>query len=84
MEKRKLDDIVKKMEQLAAMLRGGQVSPGVFEKLTALCSSMAFGDGQTAMAVQNQLATTDWDKNGQWLTGIKRLIEMASKLGVTL
>jgi len=56
----------------------------VSEKLTSLCGSLAAGDGNTALGVQMQLATTDWDKNGQWLTGIKRLIEMASKLGVTL
>ena len=31
-----------------------------------------------------QITTSDWADNGPWLMGVKRLIEMTSKLGVTL
>jgi protein transport protein SEC31 len=31
-----------------------------------------------------QITTSDWADNGAWLMGVKRLIEMTSKLGVRL
>ena len=69
---------------LTEKLRGGAVSAAVFERLTALCQSLAVGDARTALDVHVQITTSDWADNGPWLMGVKRLIEMTSKLGVTL
>ena len=56
----------------------------VFERLSELCRALAAGDAQTAGALHLEIATSDWADNGNWLMGVKRLIEMTSKLGVTL
>lgn len=84
MEQRKLDDVNKRLMLLTEKLRSGAVHPAVFEKLTDLSRALAGGDAHTASQLQVQLTTSDWADNGQWLMGVKRLIEMTSKLGVTL
>ena len=84
MEVRKLEDVNKRLGLLSGKLRNGAVSAGVFERLTALCQALAGGDARTALDVVVQITTSDWANNGPWLTGVKRLIEMSSKLQVTL
>ena len=58
--------------------------PAVFDKLTELVGALGAGDWNTSAALQTALSQSDWADNGQWLMGIRRLIEIASKLGVTL
>ena len=84
LEMRKVDDIKKRLALLSDKLRTGAVSDGVFEKLHQLCASLAAGDGHTALDLHVQITTTDWSDNGPWLMGVKRLIEMTGKLGVTM
>ena len=69
---------------LTAKLRGGEVSSGVFNTLTSLSQALAAGDARTALDLHMQITTSDWADNGGWLMGVKRLIEVTSKLGVTL
>ena len=47
-------------------------------------SALATGDARTALEVHVQITTSDWADNGAWLMGVKRLIEITAKLGVTL
>ena len=84
MEKRKLDDVNKRLATLAEKLRAGGVSQAVFDRLTELTNALGGGDGHTALNIHVQITTTDWADNGTWLMGVKRLIEMTSKLGITL
>ena len=57
----------------------------VFDKLHELCRALTAGDAQTALQLHMQLMESDWaGGNGAWMPGVKRLIEVTSKLGVTL
>ena len=84
LDKRKLDDVVKRLSSLNTKLTNGEISPGVFEQLVTLCTALGAGDTRSALDVHVQMTTSDWADNGSWLMGVKRLIEMTSKLGVTL
>jgi len=83
-DKRKLDDVEKRIGILVTKLSSGEIAAAVFEKLLRMCQALAAGDARTAGDLQVQIATTDWVDNGHWLMGLKRLIEMTSKLQVTL
>jgi len=84
LEQRKVDDIKKRLGLLADKLRSGAVTAAVFEKLLQLCTALGSGDARTAQDLHVQITTSDWSDNGPWLMGVKRLLEMTSKLGVTL
>ena len=61
-----------------------QVSAEVFAQLAQLCQALAAGDAATALQIHVAITTSDWADNGQWLMGLKRLIEMVGKLQVRL
>ena len=84
MDKRKMEDVAKRMAGLEAKLASGEVSAAVFGNLSQLCTALGGGDVQTALNVHVQITTSDWADNGQWLMGLKRLIEMVAKLQVRL
>ena len=84
LEQRKLDDVTRRLGSLSDKLRQGGVSPVVFERLQQLCGFLAIGDAANALEMHVQITTSDWADNGAWLMGVKRLIEMTSKLGVRL
>lgn len=69
---------------LEAKLASGEVSVAVFGSLSELCRALGGGDVQAALNVHVQITTSDWADNGQWLMGLKRLIEMVAKLQVRL
>ena len=84
MDKRKMEDVQKRVGGLEAKLASGEVSVAVFGSLSELCRALGGGDVQAALNVHVQITTSDWADNGQWLMGLKRLIEMVAKLQVRL
>ena len=84
LEQRKVEDIKKRLGLLTEKLRSGAISSGVFDKLHQLCTALGSGDARIALELHVQITTSDWSDNGPWLMGVKRLIEMTSKLGVSL
>ena len=52
--------------------------------ITCMCQALAAGDVATALQIHVAITTSDWADNGQWLMGLKRLIEMVGKLQVRL
>ena len=52
--------------------------------ITCMCQALAAGDVATALQIHVVITTSDWADNGQWLMGLKRLIEMVGKLQVRL
>merc|ERR1719390_5633 len=80
MDKRKMEDVAKRMAGLEAKLGAGEVSAAVFGNLSQLCTALGGGDVQTALNIHVAITTSDWADNGQWLMGLKRLIEMVAKL----
>lgn len=83
-DKRKLDDIEKRATGLYQKLGSCELSKPVFDKLLLLCQALAAGDARAALDLHVSITTTDWADNGSWLMGLKRLIELVSKLGLTL
>ena len=79
-----MDDVAKRMGGLEAKLSTGEVSLEVFGQLSQLCQALAAGDVATALHLHVAITTSDWADNGQWLMGLKRLIEMVGKLQVRL
>lgn len=84
LDKRRLDDVVKRASLLQGKLSAGEVSEAVFDRLLPLCQALAAGDSRTALDLHVAITTTDWADNGPWLMGLKRLIELTAKLNVTL
>ena len=62
------------------------IHPGGFFHSSRLVprAALAGGDARTALDIHVAITTTDWAENGAWLMGLKRLIEIVSKLGVAL
>ena len=56
----------------------------VFGKLEQICQALTASDIRTALAIHVEITTTDWTENQSLPIGLKRLIEMVTKLGVTL
>jgi len=83
-DKRKLEDVEKRVSVLYCKLESGEVSAAVFEQLLQMCQALAKGDARTASDLHVAITTTDWADNGAWLMGMKRLIEVTSKHGITL
>jgi protein transport protein SEC31 len=79
MDKRKMDDVDKRLKILFQKLLKHEVTVGIFEKLEQLCQALSVGDYQAALGLHVAITTTDWADNGAWLMGLKRLIEMVSK-----
>ena len=79
-----MEDVAKQMAGLEAKLGTGEVSAEVFAQLAQLCQALAAGDAATALQIHVAITTSDWADNGQWLMGLKRLIEMVGKLQVRL
>ena len=79
-----MEDVAKRMAGLEAKLGTGEVSAEVFAQLAQLCQALAAGDAATALQIHVAITTSDWADNGQWLMGLKRLIEMVGKLQVRL
>ena len=84
MDKRKMEDVAKRLGGLEAKLATGEISTAVFGSLSELCRALAGGDVQTALNIHVAITTSDWADNGQWLMGLKRLIEMVTKLQIRL
>jgi len=85
LDRRKLDDVEKRINGLAPKLHSGAVSAAAFEKLQQICASLAAADIPTALAYHVEMvAGPHGTENQMWLMGLKRLIDMVTKLQVTL
>ncbi|KAM0830220.1 hypothetical protein ACQ4PT_066344 [Festuca glaucescens] len=74
-KKREIEDNSKKIGALFAKLNTGDISPNVSSKLIQMCSALDNSDLATAMQIQIQLTTSDWDECNFWLSALKRMIK---------
>jgi protein transport protein SEC31 len=74
-KKREIEDNSKKIGALFAKLNSGDISPNVSSKLIQMCSALDNSDLATAMQIQIQLTTSDWDECNFWLSALKRVIK---------
>ncbi|CAH1416513.1 unnamed protein product [Lactuca virosa] len=75
-KKREIDDNSKKLGALFAKLNSGDISKNAGEKLVQLCQSLDRGDFATALKIQVDLTTSDWDECSFWLATLKRMIKI--------
>ncbi|PSS24436.1 Protein transport protein SEC31 B like [Actinidia chinensis var. chinensis] len=74
-KKREIEDNSRKIGALFAKLNSGDISKNAAEKLVQLCQSLDNGDFSTALQIQVQLTTSDWDECNFWLATLKRMIK---------
>ncbi|XP_076901787.1 protein transport protein SEC31 homolog B-like [Bidens hawaiensis] len=75
-KRREIDDNSKKLGALFAKLNSGDISKNAAEKLGQLCQSLDRGDFTTALKIQVDLTTSDWDECSFWLATLKRMIKI--------
>ncbi|XP_024982530.1 protein transport protein SEC31 homolog B-like isoform X2 [Cynara cardunculus var. scolymus] len=75
-KKREIDDNSKKIGALFAKLNNGDISKNAAEKLVQLCQALDRGDFPTALKIQVDLTTSDWDECSFWLATLKRMIRI--------
>lgn len=73
--KREIEDNSKKIGALFTKLNSGDISRNAAEKLVAICQALDNGDYATALQIQVQLTTSDWDECNFWLATLKRMIK---------
>ncbi|KAK9683033.1 hypothetical protein RND81_10G113900 [Saponaria officinalis] len=73
-KKREIDDNSKKLGALFAKLNTGDISKNAGDKLVLICQALDNGDYATALQIQVQLTTSDWDECSFWLGNLKRMI----------
>lgn len=71
---RKRDDISKRLNELYEKLQHGYVSTPTSQKVIAMVGAIEQQDFMSANKIQVELSTADWDKNKNWLMGLKRLL----------
>ncbi|XP_057498438.1 protein transport protein SEC31 homolog B-like isoform X2 [Actinidia eriantha] len=79
-KKREIEDNSRKIGALFAKLNSGDISKNAAEKLVQLCQSLDNGDFGTALQIQVQLTTSDWDECNFWLATLKRMIKTRQNL----
>ncbi|KAI3824680.1 hypothetical protein L1987_06149 [Smallanthus sonchifolius] len=75
-KKREIDDNSKKLGALFVKLNSGDISKNASEKLVKLCQALDCGDFPTALKIQVDLTTSDWDECSFWLATLKRMIKI--------
>lgn len=74
-KKREIEDNSRKLGALFAKLNSGDISKNAADKLVQLCQALDNGDFSTALHIQVQLTTSEWDECNFWLATLKRMIK---------
>ncbi|XP_061995632.1 protein transport protein SEC31 homolog B isoform X1 [Rosa rugosa] len=74
-KKREIEDNSRKIGALFAKLNSGDISKNAGDKLVQLCQALDNGDFTTALGIQVQLTTSEWDECNFWLATLKRMIK---------
>ncbi|KAI4339079.1 hypothetical protein MLD38_024060 [Melastoma candidum] len=74
-KKREIEDNSRKIGALFAKLNSGDISKNAADKLVQLCQALDRGDFSTALQIQVQLTTSEWDECSFWLATLKRMIK---------
>ncbi|KAJ3075254.1 hypothetical protein HK102_005649 [Quaeritorhiza haematococci] len=75
-----IDDTDKRLETLFERLAMGELPDRVLAQLVILGKALNERDMSSATVVVTGLMTTSYDKEGKWVVGCKRLIEMYQKI----
>ncbi|XP_023767336.1 protein transport protein SEC31 homolog B [Lactuca sativa] len=80
-KKREIDDNSKKLGALFVKLNNSDISKNAAEKLVQLCQALNHGDFTTALKIQVDLTTSEWDECSFWLATLKRMIRIRQSMG---
>ncbi|GAA5797075.1 hypothetical protein HPULCUR_002454 [Helicostylum pulchrum] len=78
-QKRIVDDTARRIEALLKQLENNEFSDEVVRSLHDLSQALESKEYAKALTVQTKLMTTEYDKHGNWITGLKRLIDLTEK-----
>ncbi|GAA5806921.1 hypothetical protein MFLAVUS_000270 [Mucor flavus] len=78
-QKRIVDDTTRRIEALLKQLENNELSDEVVRLLHNLSQALESKEYAKALTVQTKLMTTEYDKHGNWITGLKRLIDLTEK-----
>ncbi|KAI8582934.1 hypothetical protein K450DRAFT_225547 [Umbelopsis ramanniana AG] len=79
MQKRMIDDTDRRMTQLLQKVDDHELNSDVLHQLCQLCQAMEKGDFTEALDMHVKLMTKAYDDHGQWILGLKRLIDLDEK-----
>ncbi|CAO3658577.1 unnamed protein product [Umbelopsis ramanniana] len=79
MQKRMIDDTDRRMIQLLKKVDDHELNSDVLHQLCQLCQAMEKGDFKEALDMHVKLMTKAYDDHGQWILGLKRLIDLDEK-----
>ncbi|CAO3662513.1 unnamed protein product [Umbelopsis vinacea] len=80
MQKRMIDDTSRRMTQLLTTIDEHGLANDVLHSLSQLCQALEKRDFQGAIDMQVNMLTKAYDNHGQWLVGLKRLIDLDQKI----
>ena len=72
--RRKWDDIGKKLSELYDKLAAGQISRDSVAKIKEMCNCIDRGDFINASRLRVELSASDWEKNRTWLFAVQLLL----------
>ncbi|KAI8353348.1 hypothetical protein BD560DRAFT_408311 [Blakeslea trispora] len=78
-QKRILDDTERRMNVLFTEIDKKSLSGEIIESLDVLSQALEKEEYTKAMKTHTQLMTTAYDKHGNWIVGLKRLIDLTEK-----
>ncbi|KAJ3318995.1 protein transport protein S31 [Boothiomyces sp. JEL0866] len=79
-EQKNLSDGQRKLEILFDQMNSHQVEQGVIAQLTGFSKALENADYATAQKVEHDLRRNHFTSTGQWIVGIKRLVDGLEKL----
>ncbi|ORY99235.1 hypothetical protein BCR43DRAFT_523219 [Syncephalastrum racemosum] len=77
--KRIFDDTEQRIQRMEKEIQQEQIPSHVLWSLSELVEALQKKQWDQASTVHTRLMTTEYDKHGAWLIGLKRLIDLAQK-----
>ncbi|SAL96390.1 hypothetical protein [Absidia glauca] len=77
--KRIADDTAKRIQAMLKDMDDEKVATNVIVAISDLCQGLEEKDWEKALTIHRQLMTTEYERHGSWLLGLKRLIDLSEK-----
>ncbi|KAI8093497.1 uncharacterized protein BX664DRAFT_384918 [Halteromyces radiatus] len=78
--KRIVDDTSKRVQVMLKEIDDEKVTNNVIISINELCRGLEEKDWEKALTLHRQLMTTEYERHGSWLLGLKRLIDLSEKI----
>ncbi|KAI9498341.1 hypothetical protein BDB00DRAFT_867502 [Zychaea mexicana] len=77
--KRVYADTAQRINGMLKEIENDEIFPHVMQSLAGLSKALETKDWETAKEIHTKLMTTEYEKHGGWLLGLKRLIDLYNK-----